>query len=52
MINNRFFPSDLGYIQIYWSQVKISNGQTIQDVSLLPQRQSCFAPDGRKVDKK
>ena len=27
-------------------------GQGIQDVSLLPQKQSCFTPDGRKVKKK
>ncbi|MGB6152025.1 MAG: toprim domain-containing protein [Pricia sp.] len=28
------------------------NGQGIQDVSLLPQRRSCLAPDGRKEGKK
>ena len=27
-------------------------GQGIQDVFLLPQKQSCFSPDGRKVKKK
>ncbi len=27
-------------------------GQGIQDVFLLPQKQSCFAPEGRKVKEK
>jgi hypothetical protein len=31
---------------------KDSFGQGIQDVFLLPQKQSCFTPDGRKVKKK
>ena len=31
---------------------KDSNGQAIQDVSLLPQKQSCFSPGGRKVKRK
>ena len=27
-------------------------GQKAQDVSLLPQRQTCFTPDGRKVKRR
>ena len=27
-------------------------GQGMQDVFLLPQKQSCFAPDGRKTERK
>ncbi|MDL5512688.1 toprim domain-containing protein [Arenibacter sp. M-2] len=34
------------------SGAKEANGQGIQDVFLLPQKQSCFAPDGRKENKK
>ena len=34
------------------SGAKKANGQGIQDVFLLPQKQSCFAPDGRKENKK
>jgi len=31
---------------------KDSNGHVIQDVSLLPQKQSCFSPGGRKVKRR
>ena len=37
-----------------WLIFKAKNGfgQEAQDVSLLPQKQTCFTPDGRKVKRR